>query len=234
VLTALGKEGEETVFGNLLNEFPKGVLSVVSDSYDIFNACEKIIGEVFHDQIVNRDGLFVVRPDSGDPVSTVLRCLEILGTKFGVTTNSRGFKVLHPKVRLLWGDGLNSDMIYDILFAMKNYGWSAENIVCFGMGGGLLQKVNRDTQRFAFKSCAQCRDGVWHDIWKDPVDKTKASKRGRLALTLVDGPSLSRYVGGTFKTVPAPVECDMLQTVFENGSVIKEYTFDDVRRNAAL
>jgi nicotinamide phosphoribosyltransferase len=228
VKTALGKDGEVDIVRQLLKKFPRGILSDVGDSYDIFNYCENIIGGVLREEILARDGVFVVRPDSGDPVSTVLRCLDILGAKFGFIVNSKGFKTLNPKIRLLWGDGLNFDMIYDIMFAMKNAGWSIENIACFGMGGGLLQKVNRDTQRFAFKSCAQCRDGKWYDIFKDPVDKTKTSKKGRMALVKEDG---------VYKTILASElngRKDDLVTVFEDGKIVTCYNFDQVRHNARL
>jgi nicotinamide phosphoribosyltransferase len=227
VMTALGPEGEEKMFADLIKNYPTGILSVVSDSYDIFRACSEIIGTKLKDQILARDGVFVIRPDSGDPVSTVMKILEILGEKMGVTVNQKGFRVLNPKVKVLWGDGLDYDKIYDILNAMKNGGWSAENIACFGMGGGLLQRVNRDTQRFAFKSSAQCREGIWYDIFKEPVDKSKTSKKGKLALYRATG---------EFHTVTASTfnDDDVLETVFEDGELKRDMTFDQVRKNAAL
>jgi len=227
VMTALGPDGEAKVFEQLIDNYPKGILSVVSDSYDIFRACSDIIGTKLKDKILARDGVFVVRPDSGDPVSTVLRILDILGEKMGKTVNSKGFKVLNPKVRVLWGDGLEYDKIYDIFHAMKNAEWSAENVATCGMGGGLLQKVNRDTNRFAFKCSAQKQNGVWHDIYKDPTDKSKASKKGKLALY---------KTGETYHTVTASEfnDQDVMMTVFEDGELKKDWTFDEVRKNAAL
>lgn len=94
------------------------------------------------------------------------------------------------------------------------------------MGGGLLQKVNRDTQRSAFKSSAQCRDGIWYDIFKKPKDELKASKKGRLKLV--------KDENNNFITVPeSDPRPDQLVTVFENGELKVEYTFDQVRKNAA-
>lgn len=95
------------------------------------------------------------------------------------------------------------------------------------MGGALLQKINRDTQRFAFKSSAQERDGVWYDIFKEPLDSSKSSKRGKL--------KLSKNSEGHFFTVKDNSDdyTDLLETVFENGEIKKEYTFDEVRKNAA-
>jgi nicotinamide phosphoribosyltransferase len=94
------------------------------------------------------------------------------------------------------------------------------------MGGGLLQKVNRDTQRCAFKSSAQCRNGVWYDIFKNPADVTKASKKGKLKLIKING---------EFVTVSAndPGD-DYLKVVFENGELVKFVDFDTVRQNATL
>jgi nicotinamide phosphoribosyltransferase len=94
------------------------------------------------------------------------------------------------------------------------------------MGGGLLQKVNRETQRCAFKSSAQYRNGQWYDIFKNPKDQSKASKKGKLKLTKVDG---------KFVTVGEndPGE-DYLKVVFENGVLVKEIDFATIRTNAAL
>jgi len=229
IMTALGPEGEREIIKRLIEKFPTGILSVVGDSYDIFRTTAEIVGGEFKEQVLAREGVYVVRPDSDEPVPTVLKVLAILDEKFGATPNAKGYKVLNPKVRVIWGDGLDYKMIESILKAMKRAGWSAENIV-FGMGGGLLQKVNRDTQRFAFKSCAQMRNGVWYDIWKDPVDKSKVSKRGRLALQRVSGAH-----GAAYKTVQeANATEDVLCTVFENGRLLREYTFEQVRQNAAL
>ena len=100
------------------------------------------------------------------------------------------------------------------------------------MGGGLLQKINRDTQRFAFKCSAQKRDGVWYDIFKSPLDQSKRSKKGKLALIRVHGAH-----GSVYKTVEecdGPVEGDLLRTVFENGDLVNPLTFEEVRSNAKL
>ena len=225
IMTAHGPYGEIEVVRNLLKKYPTGILSVVGDSYDIFTFAEEIIGTKFRDEILARDGVFVLRPDSGDPVKTVLHLLTILAGCFGQTVNSKGYSVLNPKIRIIWGDGIGLKEMTDILQAMKTNKWSAENIV-FGMGGGLLQKVNRDTQRNAFKSSAQRRTGVWHDVYKEPLDKTKTSKKGRLELDLNDG---------IYKTVPeGTAKNPQLVTVFENGEMVKTYTFDECRDNAKL
>lgn len=225
VMTARGREGEEEVFVKLLNDYPKGILSVVSDSYDIFNFTLNF-AEKYKEQIMNRDGKLVFRPDSGDPVDVTLQVLENVGKVFGYTTNEKGFKVLPPYVGVIWGDGIDIDGINDILNCMRLKGWSASNIV-FGMGGGLLQKLNRDTMRFAFKASAIKIDGEWHDVYKDPVTAQadsgmfKGSKRGKLKLIKTNK---------GYETVQFDqIDLDELQLVFENGKIVNEYNWDEVK-----
>lgn len=222
VMTARGPEGEKRLFGDLIKMFPKGILSVVIDSYD-YRRFISLYAKELRNEILKRDGKLVFRPDSGNPVEVTLDVLNRLDEVFTHTINEKGFKKLDAKVGMLWGDGIGLEDVDEILAAMAQAGWAADNI-CFGMGGGLLQKVNRDTQRFAFKCCAQQRDGEWLDIFKDPVDATKKSKRGRLALCKVNG---------VYKTVKQGMtEQDLLETVYENGKMKRFMTFDQVRQNA--
>lgn len=231
IMTALGKDGEETIVSNLLDKYPEGILSVVADSYDVKNFVNYIVGQKFKERILARKGVFVVRPDSitpdlPTPEEEMVWIMNSLWSNYGGKTNVKGYKVINPAVRVLWGDGIDIVGISKIIDAIIDAGFSTENIACFGMGGGLLQKVNRDTQRCAFKSSAQFRDGKWHDVFKDPADKSKASKKGLIKLVKLDG---------VYTTVPIDhYERDEMETVFYNGELTKEYTFDVVRRNAIL
>ena len=227
VMTARGPEGEAQIIGELISDYPTGILSVVVDSYDYKNCVGNIIGKQYKEAILARDGVFVVRPDSGNPEEVTLDIVENLGKNFGFTVNGKGYRVLNPKVKVLWGDGIEIRGVDNILGTLLVNGWSAENMV-FGMGGGLLQKVNRDTQRFAFKCSAQKRNGKWVDIFKNPIDKTKTSKKGRLALVKIG----DKWETKAEKDVLP--ERNALVTVFENGKLLKFYTFDEVRKNAAL
>jgi nicotinamide phosphoribosyltransferase len=224
VMTSQGQEGEEKVLEQVLTAYPAGILSVVIDSYDYRNFI-KLAGTKYKYQISRRDGKVVFRPDSGNPIAVTKEVLTLLAAHFGSTRNDKGYITLDPKVGALWGDGINLMDMTNILDAMAKANWSADNIV-FGMGGGLLQKINRDTQRFAFKSSYQERNGIGYDIFKDPVDSSKASKRGRLKLV---------RTGDTMTTLreEEPGE-DLMQIVFENGDVKKSYTLDEVRDNATL
>ena len=227
VMTALGREGEKEMFEHVLAQYPTGVVSIVSDSYDIFGAVEHIVcAPDYREKVLARDGVLVIRPDSGDPVTTLLRLCDILEKGYGSTINAQGYRELNPKVRLLWGDGIDYDGVYNILSALKNAGWGSANMACFGMGGGLLQRVDRDVQRFAFKCSAQKRNGAWHDIAKNPLDTTKASKKGRLALIKTRSGQFRTVNEGDFNTE------DYLEPVFENGVLLRDMTFDEVRTNA--
>jgi nicotinamide phosphoribosyltransferase len=143
--------------------------------------------------------------------------------KVGMRNNSRGYKVLPPYLGLIQGDGINDESIGEILHALRARKYSASNIA-FGMGGGLLQQLDRDTQRFAFKCAAALRGGEWVDVSKDPVTDTgKRSKKGHLALV---------HEGGVYATVRAPRKDDLLVPVYENGKILRTYTLDEVRATA--
>lgn len=233
IMTSRGEAGEWDVVANIFKACPNGICSIVIDSYDyrrFINTC----GQRFYKTIMNRDGKTVFRPDSGDPVSTTLDVLELLDSHFGSTKNAAGFKVLNPKIGVLWGDGIDYNGVRDILFAMFNAGWAAENIV-FGMGGHMVQSgLTRDTMRFAFKCSAQYYKGEWHDVWKHPIDITKASKRGRLALLRVKGQDGNMF----YKTIrdfelKNPND-NQLRCIFQNGYLLERVSFDDVKINSTL
>lgn len=225
-ITSWGREHEADAYRNMLQQYPEGLVACVSDSYDIFHACEKLWGGELKDEVLQRNGTLVIRPDSGKPSEIVLRVMEILGSRFGFTENNKGYKVLHPKVRVIQGDGINYESINEILGVLKGHGWSADNIA-FGMGGALLQQINRDTQKFAFKCSQVLVHGEERDVYKDPItDSGKRSKRGRLKLV---------RRGNDYQTLSEQSEGeDLLHTVFENGALMREYSFEQVRENARI
>ncbi len=229
IMTSLGEHGEEDIVRRLLEQHPTGILSVVADSYDYYRFVDELVGSMFYNDIIKRDGVFVVRPDSvthehPTPEELVVWTLETLWGHYGGTETEQGYKVLNPHVRVLWGDGIDPQGINMILQAAMDAGFAASNLV-FGMGGGLLQKVNRDTQRFAMKASAICIDNSWRDIFKRPLDLSKASKSGRMSLIKLDG---------EFVTVAnsQSVEGDILRTVFENGELKVDDNFADIRKRA--
>jgi nicotinamide phosphoribosyltransferase len=226
-ITAWGRDHEVDAYANMLKQFPQGLVAVVSDSYNVYEACAKLWGEVLRQKVLERPGTLVVRPDSGNPREVVLKVLEILGEKFGFHANAKGYRVLNPKVRLIQGDGVNYWTIQDTLTAMNRAGWSADNIT-FGMGGALLQQLNRDTQQFAFKCSHVTLNGEDHDVFKDPVEgHDKASKRGRLALHLANRAwSTVRLRAG--EDDPQ----DRLRPVFRDGELLAADTVAEIRERA--
>lgn len=228
-ITSWGEEGEEDAYRNMLRQFPEGLVAVVSDSYDIFNAVENIWGGHLKHEVLNRAGTLVIRPDSGTPKDIVLACVQKLAARFGAQENGKGYAVLSPKVRVIQGDGINIFSIDEILLNLKRHGFSADN-VAFGMGGALIQQCNRDTMQFAMKASCATVNGRERDVFKRPATDTgKVSKAGRLALV--------RGSGGALETRRNPLGSypgDLLKTVFENGEIIAPTTLDEVRERAAL
>ncbi|WP_243383945.1 nicotinate phosphoribosyltransferase [Geothrix alkalitolerans] len=226
-ITAWGREGEAQAYANMLARFakPGSVVAVVSDSYDLWNALELIWGEELRERVIESGATVVLRPDSGHPATVVHRALEVLESKFGVTTNAKGYKVLN-NVRVIQGDGINRDSILEILEVAKQHGYSATNIA-FGMGGGLLQQLDRDTQKFAYKCSSVTVDGVDRDVFKAPsTDPAKSSRRGKLDLI---------QNGDYFQTLPytkEPYSNSALHLVYENGEILHQWTMDQVRELA--
>ena len=227
-ITAWQREGEAAAYQNMLNQFakPGSLVAVVSDSYDIWNAVDHLWGEQLQQQVIDSGATLVIRPDSGDPATVVGKVLEILDRRFGSTINSKGYKVLNH-VRVIQGDGVNEKSLVEILETVEKLGFSITN-VAFGMGGALLQKLNRDTQKFAVKCSQVVVNGQEISVYKDPVtDPGKRSKKGRLDLLKIEGEY--QTVAETEETVPI----SKLVTVYENGFLAKEYTFDQVRNQTA-
>lgn len=232
VMTARGPMGEEDQMDRFLDTFEDATvpaIACVSDSYDIFSACRDKWGGALKSKVqrLSKSGkILVVRPDSGSDVPVIVRqVVETLDESFGHTVNEKGYKVLNF-VRVIQGDGINLSTIRRIIDELHIRGWSLDN-VAFGMGGALLQMVNRDTQKFAFKTSSMIVNGVQRDIWKDPItDSGKRSKRGRLKLIREEGVlttvGMDRY------------GFDILQTVYENGIEYNPTTLHQIRELAEV
>lgn len=219
-----GRSGEASAMENMVDSYakPGALFACVSDSYDIYHAVDVIWGEKLRDKVINSGATLVIRPDSGDPVEVLSKLCKSVEEKFGYSYNTKGYKVFNY-VRFIWGDGINEESIRRILNVMTEQGYSTTNFA-FGMGGALLQQVNRDTQKFAFKCSYAIVDGQGVEVFKDPVtDSGKRSKRGKVDLF---------YKLGKFVTESNTSDIgSLLHTVYENGEVKKEYSFDEVRKN---
>jgi nicotinamide phosphoribosyltransferase len=239
-MTMWGEDGEKAAFENYVQQYlskrivPDGMpklAACVSDSYDLFRAVEQgWCSPEIRKAIEASGGTLVIRPDSGEPVEVLTALFKLLESKVGMTLNTKGFKVLPPYFRVIQGDGIDQAMMLRILAELTARKISASNIA-FGSGGGLLQKVNRDTQKWAFKCCAAEVGGQWVDVRKNPVtDRGKMSKGGRL--------DLIRTPAGYETVVLEPGQLahtdSAMETVYENGRILRHTTFDECRSRIAL
>lgn len=223
-ITSWGKENEVEAYRNMLKQFarPGSLVAVVSDSYDIYNAAENLWGGELRQEVIDSGATVIIRPDSGDPLEVNVRLIKILAEKFGYTYNEKGFKVLNH-VRIIQGDGVNEATIKMILGNFFLHGWSADNIA-FGMGGALLQQLDRDTQKFAMKCSSAKINGKWVNVQKDPVtDSGKRSKAGRV--------TLYKDANG-FRSGVEDWEPSALVEVFRDGVMYNEISFEEVRQNS--
>lgn len=229
-MTSWGRAREEAAYANMLDAFDgKGKLvAVVSDSYDLDAALTGIWGGSLRNKVLARKGTLVVRPDSGDPVETPVRAIKALWEAFGGTVNAKGYRLLDPHVRVIQGDGMTPATIAQLLDRLIEEGFAIDNIA-FGMGGGLLQQVNRDTLRFAMKANAmRDAEGVWHDVAKAPAtDPGKSSKAGRQAVVVEAGSLVARRVDDVDDAD------NLLRPVWRNGMMLVRHMFDELRARAA-
>lgn len=219
--TSWGRENEVAFVKHYLEQYPSGMIACIGDTYDIFDFAGSIVGDILKPAILGRDGVFVVRPDSGTPEMVVPRILQILADKCGSYVNAKGYRVLNDKVRVIQGDGNNFHTIKHLIAVLELQGWSLDNLA-FGMGGALLQQIDRDTCSFAMKGSWVRVDGVEREIYKQPVtDSKKNSLRGRLALI--------KDVKGLLTTVAGPCEDDILVDTYLNGEVLQTWDYEQVR-----
>lgn len=239
VMCAFGEKNEFDAFTNLLKLYPSGILSIVSDTYNLWEVLTNFT-ERLKEEILSREGKVVFRPDSGNPEDIIcgdmsatdgspanLGALELLGNKFGYTVNSQGFKVLNPKVGLIYGDGMYFARFERIFKRLEDMGWASSNLVV-GIGGLLLQNHSRDEQGYAIKATYAEVNGEVRELIKDPItDSGKKSHKGLL--------QLSQNSNGEFVTKDKCTweeeKASLLKTIFLNGKVMNEITFDQIRDN---
>jgi nicotinamide phosphoribosyltransferase len=230
VMTAYGLENELASFERIIDLTEEGTtVSVVSDSWNIFDAVEK--WSSIAEKIKAKNITLVVRPDSGDVRLVMGEVLRNLKRGFSSTTNSKGFEVLN-NVKVLWGDGINEDTVtipFEVAYDNKI---SADSVLT-GSGGGLMQvDINRDTNKFAFKASNMIINGVSTPIAKDPItDFGKRSKKGKLKLAHYNSKDEgSGYITLTESMTGYEIAQDELQTVYFNGQLIYNESMETIRK----
>ena len=238
IMTLKGPEGEFSMIKRVLETHPEQMVACVCDSFNILGAVTYISTDL-KEMILARPATapFIIRPDSGHILKTLEEIYHILFENFGYTVNEKGFKVLPPQIRVIQGDGVNLESIKDIFNSLVEQKISIENIA-LGMGGKLLQAdINRDTQNFAIKACFGYVDGKPVNIVKNPMEldengvqhqSFKKSKQG--LMKLVKTPDSYRTV--TSAESDYDTAKDELVVLFENGDLMQEYTFEEIRQRA--
>jgi nicotinamide phosphoribosyltransferase len=228
-ITAWGREHEADAYENILKHVPEGIVACVSDSYDIYRAVRDLWGGKLHDKVMHRKGTLVIRPDSGEAVTVLEQLFNIAAEKFGFEVNRKGWKVIAPQVRFIQGDGVNYYTIQNMISQLTRRGWSMDNW-SFGMGGALLQQLNRDTLRFALKCSAVDVNGQWHDVYKQPVtDPGKDSRAGRFVV-LREG---NEFVTMKQEEGSGIEGIDQLELVLEDGVLHRDQTLEEIRAIAS-
>ena len=240
VMCAGGEDGELETFSRLLDLYPAGILSVVSDTWDLWEVITGILPQL-KGRIMARNGKLVVRPDSGDPADILCGdplatgpaakgVVELLWDIFGGTTTSTGHRLLDSHIGCIYGDSITQARAEDIMERLAAKGFASANVV-FGIGSYTYQHVTRDTYGFAMKATWVKIGGVGKDIYKTPKTDNgmKKSAKGRLAV------AREAYAGDLVLIEQATPrqECDsLLRPVWRDGELLVDETFDVVRNRA--
>lgn len=213
------------------------IISIVIDGYDVYRACEMLC-TVLKDDILKSGARVVFRPDSGDMLEVLPRLLAMQEAAFGFDLTSKGFKKIRT-VGVLQGDGIDIESMERVLQMLVRLGYSADSVV-FGSGGALLQKVNRDTYKFAQKASAvlvadpDTGDVQWVGITKDPItDPGKQSKEGML--TLARSQMTGEYMTVRIDQGPLDSEwVDVMEDIYDSGVFYNYTTLEQARARTGL
>lgn len=239
VMCAGSKDDEIQTFKRLLNTYPSGILSVVSDTWDLWKVLTEYLPKLKND-ILKRDGKLVIRPDSGDPVAIICGCehenpnirkgvIELLWDEFGGSVNEQGYKVLHPKIGAIYGDSITLERATQICEHLKQKGFASTNVV-LGIGSFTYQYNTRDTFGFAMKATYVEINGKGRSIYKNPItdDGTKTSAKGLLQLSMQHG-----KISYKDECTIQEEQQGLLQTVFKDGELLKEQSLSEIRQRIA-
>lgn len=238
LVCSYGRENELEHYKQMLKLCPSGIISLVSDTYDIWNVCTNIIPSL-KNEIMQRDGKLVVRPDSGVPENIICGdpnasfgspankgAMRLLDECFGHTINEKGYKVLDSHIGLIYGDSMSIERYRTSLERLESMGYASNNLVIGA--GGILRKGHRDTLGFAQKAIHVEIDGIPREIYKDPItDSNKKSHCGYLQVVNDDGILITKD-----RVSEKDKNNSLLVPVFKDGKLLKEYKFDEIRKTA--
>jgi nicotinamide phosphoribosyltransferase len=240
VMCAGGQGDELETYDRIIGLYPKGIVSIVSDTWDLWKVIEVILPKL-KDKIMARDGKVVIRPDSGDPVKILCGdpeedwllpahhgVIDLLWAQFGGTVNEQGYRVLDSHIGAIYGDSITVERAEEICQRLKAKGYASTNVV-FGIGSYTYNYTTRDVHSFAIKATWTQRNDIPRMMQKDPVTGSgKKSASGRLwvnrtetgELELIDGFYTKGMDGGELKPV------------WENGKFLSDLTLYEMRERA--
>lgn len=244
VACTYGPDEEDEYVRHLIQDvYPNGFVSIVSDTWDLWNLVTVILPK-YKDVIMARDGKVVIRPDSGNPADILCGTkdmesgnympglIELLWDTFGGTVTDQGYKVLDSHVGAIYGDSITLDIAKEICERLKAKGFASINWVA-GIGSwSYLGKLSRDSLGFAMKETAIIKNGVDIPVWKDPItdDGTKKSARGRVVV-VQDGDKQVLIDGLTKEDLGKYESANLLKPVFKDGVLLRETNLTEIRAN---
>lgn len=237
-------DGDEiTMIKRLLTEiYPNTSFSMVSDSYDYWNLVDNLLPQC-RDEIMNHNGCLLVRGDSGDPVEVVTQTVFHLWEQFGGTVNSKGYKVLDPHIKAIYGDSITPTRAQQIYQILTENGFAASNVT-LGVGSFSMQCLEsfeenahipafspytRDTFGIAIKATyAEDEQGNPIPIFKNPKESSfKKSHKGCIVVKEKDGELVAEDGHAYIHTLID--EDNMMEPVFCDGQMEKEYSLKQIR-----
>ena len=242
-----GTKGDELgTFRRLMETYPTGILSIVSDTWDLWTVVTDYL-PALKDEIMSRDGKIVIRPDSGDPVDILCGIdlsdaddtltsveeavskgvIELLWETFGGTTNSQGYKVLDPHIGAIYGDSITPDRSRQIIERLARKGFASTNVV-LGIGSYTYQYNTRDTFGFAMKATYVEVEGKGREIFKDPVTDDGLKKSAKGLLHVSKNPETGELELRDMVSRKTEAEGE-LKTIFKDGKFYNRTTLTEVR-----
>ena len=238
VMCAGTKDDEIGTFRQLMQTYPTGILSVVSDTWDLWKVLTVYLPEL-KEEVLARDGKLVIRPDSGDPVDIICGESRVLGGNsskdkgvvellwdiFGGTVNAQGFKVLDTHIGAIYGDSITTERAENICQRLHDKGFATTNVV-LGIGSFTYQYNTRDTFGFAMKATSVVVNGERREIFKDPItdDGVKKSAKGLIKVDLLN----NEYVL-LDQVSPEQENEGALQVIYENGHFVNPVSLQEIR-----